>query len=336
MKLGWRGALGLAVSIALLVWALKGVSFDQVREALAQSNVWLIVLSGLIATCVFPLRALRWRVILEPVVDAPFGPLWRSTAVGMMVNNLAPGRLGEFARAYAVTKEVPKLSFATSFASLAVDRIIDAVIVVVLLALSVALGDIPSTTAVGTWTVREIMMTTGAIATVALAGVTAIAFFPALVTRIFDALFAKSAPKFHQFGQKLLGALVEGLGALRSPSRLVRILAWGFAMWLVNAFAFYVGFIGVGIDVPFSAAVFVQSLIAIGVAAPSSPGFVGVFELFAKLGLALYAIPGGLAVTWALAFHLASFIPITIIGLFYFGRLGLHFRDLGNSAQPVR
>lgn len=86
-----------------------------------------------------------------------------------------------------------------------------------------------------------------------------------------------------------------------------------------------------GLDAPFSAAFFVQGLIAIGVAIPSSPGFFGPFELAGKAGLALYAVSDANAVSWALGFHLLSFVPITLIGAWYFTRMGLHFRDLSNA-----
>lgn len=333
MKLGWRGALGIVISIAALAWTLRDVSLHEVGEVLRHSNPVLLVLSGLVATLVFPLRALRWRVILEPVTEAPYAPLWRSVAIGMMVNNVAPARAGELARAYAATREVRSLSFAASLASLAVDRIVDAVVVVALLALAVAVSDIPPETTINGWTVTKLVYVAGGIAVTALAGVTIVAFVPGLVTRVFDAIFEHRAPLVHRRGRALLDSLISGLGALRSPGRFVRIVGWATALWLVNAAAFYIGFLGVGIQVPFAAAVFVASLIAVGVAAPSSPGFVGVFEFFAKAGLALYGVPSGLAVSWGLAFHFLSFVPITLIGLVYFGRLGLHFKDLGKPEQ---
>jgi uncharacterized membrane protein YbhN (UPF0104 family) len=74
-------------------------------------------------------------------------------------------------------------------------------------------------------------------------------------------------------------------------------------------------------------------LIAIGVAIPSSPGFFGPFEAFAKAGLQIYAVPVTLAVTWAVGFHLLSFVPITALGAFYFSRLGLSLREMRATAQ---
>src|SRR5262245_20862782 len=106
MKLGWRGALGLLLSAGLLWWPSKDVPIADVRARLAESNVLLFVLSAVVATTIFPLRAIRWRVILDPVAHGlPLGSLWRATSIGMMVNNVVPARAGEVARAFALTRE---------------------------------------------------------------------------------------------------------------------------------------------------------------------------------------------------------------------------------------
>lgn len=331
MKFGWRGWLGVAVSAAALWYTLRGIDLGEVWNVLERSNWMLLVGSALVATLVFPLRALRWRVILEPVVDIPFGPLFRATTIGMMVNNVAPARAGEVARAFAVTREVRALPFSTAVASLAVDRIIDAVIIVILLVVSILASDIPTDTTIGTWSVARMTQVAGGIALVALVGVVVLAFRPSLATSVFDATVGRLAPRLHEKTRPLVDSLLSGFSSLRSPQRFAKIMGWGMAMWLVNALAFHIAFIAVGIDVPFAAAVFVQSLVALGVAAPSTPGFIGVFEFVATKSLAFYQVPADLAFSWGLGFHFVSFIPVTVIGLWYFSRLGMRFGELGRE-----
>ena len=123
---------------------------------------------------------------------------------------------------------------------------------------------------------------------------------------------------------------------LRSPSRFGAVLMWTVLHWLMNALAFWLGFRAVGIVAPFSAALFVQGIIAIGVAIPSAPGFFGVFEAVARESLAVYGVGPDLAVAWAIGFHILSFIPITLIGAVYFARLGMHMGDLGAAATAER
>lgn len=334
MKIGWRGALGLVLSAAFLVWTMREVSFAQVWEVLRRSSLPMFLLSAVVATLIFPLRALRWRVILEPLAhDLSLGALWRSTAIGMMVNNVVPARAGELARAYALTREDRRVSFAAAFASLAVDRIFDAVTVVVLLVAAMFLSAFPEGTTISGQPIHHVAIVASVIAIGALAALVAMALYPALVVRVWDVVIGRVAPRYAERGRHLLESFMSGLGALRSPSRFARVLAWAFVMWLCNGLAFWLGFIAVGIDAPLSAALFLMGVIAIGVALPSSPGFFGVFEAAALAGLTLYQVPGDLAVSWALGFHLLSFLPITLIGLYYFGRLGLRFRELGEAPE---
>src|SRR5262249_31866129 len=117
MRFGWRGALGIVLSLALLWWAFHDVEWSHVALALRQANVGLLVLSAVAATGIFPLRARRWRTILDPVEPGiPFSKLWRATAIGMMANNVLPARAGELARAYALSRETPRVPFSAAFA----------------------------------------------------------------------------------------------------------------------------------------------------------------------------------------------------------------------------
>ncbi len=334
MKLGWRGAIGIALSIALLVYALHDVNFRVVAGTLEQSNILLFALSTIAATAIFPLRAIRWRVILDPIAPKlPLGELWRATAIGMMIGNIVPARAGELARAYALSSEEPKVGFAAAFASIAVDRVFDAVVILVMLFLAMLDPAFPTGTRIASQPVAN-WAGGGIIAVLALLAVLyALVLFPARVFTLYEVVVRRLAPKLEARGRDALLAFASGLSVLRAPRRFVAVLFWTVLHWLCNAFAFWLGFKAVGIVVPFSAAFFVQGIIAIGVAIPSAPGFFGVFEAIAKESLAVYGVGPDLAVAWAIGFHILSFIPITLIGAVYFAQLGLKMGDLGAAAE---
>lgn len=126
----------------------------------------------------------------------------------------------------------------------------------------------------------------------------------------------------------MLRSFASGLSVLRHPARFVAVLWWALLHWLVQATAFYIMFLAVGIDAPFSAALFVQGLIVIGVALPSTPGFFGFFEAAALASLTLYGVSDSLAIAWAVSYHVLSLIPITLIGLYYLARSGLKLGEL--------
>jgi glycosyltransferase 2 family protein len=331
VRIGWRGALGIALSAGLLVWTLRGVPLADVWRELRASNLALFAASTVCATLTFPLRALRWRVILEPVAPGlPVGLLWRATAIGMMVNNVVPARAGELARAFALTKGTARVGFAAAFASIAVDRIFDAVVLLLLLCLAMLDPVFPGGAEVAGRPVAQWLGGWGTVALLAvLASFYAIALFPGRIVSLFELFARRVAPAVEAKGRDAILTFASGLGVLRSPRRFGSVFAWTAAHWLLNALSFWLAFRAVGIMAPFSAALFLQGLIAIGVALPSAPGFFGVFEALARTGLTgVYGVPETLAVSWAIGFHLLTFVPITAMGAFYFARLGMHLRDV--------
>lgn len=335
-KLGWRGALGIVLSVALLVWSLWGIDLAAVSRTLASSNLFLFAASAAVATATFPLRALRWRIILAPIAPGlPFGPLWRSTAIGVMVNNVLPARAGELARAFAISREVPAVPFSASIASLAVDRVFDAVVLLLLMLGAMLAPGFPGARELGGQPIERWAALGTFVVLGLFAAMYAIVFFPKQLIGAFELFARRVAPRIEERGRGMLLAFASGLSVLRSPRRFLAVFAWTVLHWLVNALAFWLGFLAVGLDVPPGAALFLQGVIGFGVALPSAPGFFGTFELSATVGLAVYGVAKQAAVTWAIGFHLLSFVPITAIGAWYFARLGLHFRDIGATGDEA-
>jgi len=337
MKRRWRSALGIALSVALLVWALRDVKISQVVTNLRHANGPLFLAATVAGTLIVVLRAIRWRYILAPIArDLPFGQLWRATAIGVMVTNVIPVRAGELARAYALARETPRVSFSAAFASLAIDRVFDAFVVLLLVFVAVLSPGFPHDQMIGGRSMASLIGIGAAAVAAALFVLYLIVFFPEQLIRIYEMFARRVAPRFEERGKQALLAFAAGLGVLRSPRHFALVFLWTLAHWLLDAFAFWLGFKAVGIDAPYNAALVLQGIIAVGVALPSSPGFFGMFEGASKVGLGIYGVSPTLALTWAFGFHVLTFIPITLIGMYYFVRLGLHFRELRQEqAKPA-
>ena len=82
----------------------------------------------------------------------------------------------------------------------------------------------------------------------------------------------------------------------------MKALGWSVIVWLNLAFSIWLGLLAFDITGPgLSGAIFLQSVIAFAVAAPSSPGFFGVFEAATRLGLGVYDVPATDMVSFATA-----------------------------------
>jgi uncharacterized protein (TIRG00374 family) len=331
MKFGWRSALGILLSAGLLYLAFRDIHFADVVAKLRQANLVLLALSAVAATFIFPLRARRWRPILDPIApNLPFGVLWRPTAIGMMINNVLPYRAGEIARAFALSRSTPEVPFPAAFASLVVDRLFDAVVLLMLMFGAMLDPAFPRGAQVFGYTMGSIAVSGLTFVVAVLVAMYAMVLFPGRVLSLFELVARSIAPRLEDKGRAALVALTDGLGVLRTPSRFAAVFGWTVLHWLLNAFAFWIAFRAVGITAPYTAALFLQGVIAIGVAAPQAPGFFGVFELFGKEGLGLYGVSPDAAVTWAIGFHILSYLPITVIGAWYFLRAGLSMGEIAS------
>jgi len=329
MKFGWRTVLGIAISIAFLYFAFKDLDLAAAIKTAREANYWLLILSAAVATCMFPLRARRWRTILDPVAPKlPFGPLWRSTVIGVMVTNVIPLRAGELARPLALTRQEPSVSFSTALASVAVDRVFDGIVVMVLLAIGVALAHFPTNTTIGGYSLAHAagFVVGGALGL--LVAFYILVFFPKSLIRAFELVARRVSPAIERRVAEMLARFSEGLSVLRTPGHFIAVFGWTLAHWLVQPLAFWLAFLAVGVHVPLAATLIVQGIIVILVALPSAPGFFGPFEAGAAISLSLYGVSQSEAATWALLFHIASFIPITVIGAYYAVQLGFSMHDM--------
>jgi glycosyltransferase 2 family protein len=329
MKFGWKGLLGIAVTAVCLYLAFSKTDWSSALEQAKRANYFLLILGAVAATGMFPLRALRWRTILDPVApNLPLGPLWRSIAVGMMVNNVAVLRAGELARVFALTRERPEVSFSTGLASLLVDRVFDTVVVLLLLTVSVVAGGFSATTQIHGYSLSRLAIVVAFGSLAMLFVLYALVFFPEALIRVFELFARKVSPAIEQRGGEMLRRFASGLSVLRSPGHFAAVFLWTLAHWLLQPLAFWLSLRAFGIVVPLAATLFIQGVIVILVALPGAPGFFGQFELGATIGLGVYGIAASSALTWALVFHVASFIPITLIGAYYSTRLGLSMGEI--------
>jgi uncharacterized protein (TIRG00374 family) len=317
--------VGVAVSALFLWWALKGLSFAEMWHHARTANLGLILASVLVTTSTFVIRIFRWRLILRTDQDEPVSrtAMWHAIAIGFMANNVLPLRAGEILRAVAISRLAP-VKFSSGLSSLVLERLFDGITIIGLLFFGLVTAGIPATTKIGDFVVADVATKMAILCGILLAGCAVTIAFPTLTTRIIRAVIPAEglATKLVVFVEGIRG----GIMALASPTRIIAVLLWSVGMWALNATSFWLGYQAFGIDVGYGGAVLQQSILVLGIAAPSSPGYVGVFEGVIKAVLALFAVPGDLAVAFALTYHITTFVPITVLGLISLVRTGLSLK----------
>lgn len=332
-RLRWPGAIGLAISVLLLWWTLHDVALPDLWAELRRARPLALLGAVVLSTAAFPLRTIRWRYLLRrDGVELPLIPLWHATAIGFMANNLLPARAGELARGYAARK-LTGVRLSAALGSIAVERVLDGLVLVSLLVAGIAWGGFAQTTTVGGVPLGRLARVAALMFLAALLAAFWLVHWPGPALRASRWTLDRVVPR--RWAARLLEmieGLLGGLDALKSPKRFALVTLWSFVVWLVSAASYWLGFIALGTPVPASAALLLQGLIAFGVAIPSSPGFFGPFEAVTRAVLGLYGVPVTLAVSYAVAYHIAVYVPISALGLWSLSRAHLHLADLKTGA----
>jgi uncharacterized membrane protein YbhN (UPF0104 family) len=139
--------------------------------------------------------------------------------------------------------------------------------------------------------------------------------------------------------------LSRGADALRSPRRIVPILAHSLLAWLTIGLGTWIGIRAAGANVSFSDVLVLLPMLALGVSLPT-PGGVGGYHALMQLGLtSLFGVDPTIAAGAGILMHLSVVIPILILGpvLLYTEKIswadlvaaGRQVKGLGRGAQPL-
>jgi glycosyltransferase 2 family protein len=308
----WQILAGVVLSAVLLYFSLRNVKFHEVIEYVRSARLLPIVLGVGLATLTFFLRIFRWQLLLkgDDGRNLPVAPLWHAIAMGFMANNVLPLRVGEVVRTYAAAR-LAETRFTSVLASIAVERLFDAVAVITLLTIGLFTTRLPEGAVAG-FGADRIVTVAGLLALIGLGVAAAVVAFPDGA----EALIRRLVPS-EKLAGKLIGMIEgvrHGFSVLRSPTRVAGVVLWSFVIWGVSALSFYVMLGAFGITVDFSGALLMQGLIMFGIALPSTPGYVGAFELPIIAVLALYGVSESQAAAYALSYHVTTFLPITLLG----------------------
>jgi uncharacterized protein (TIRG00374 family) len=123
-----------------------------------------------------------------------------------------------------------------------------------------------------------------------------------------------------------------GFAAARDPRSLAAAIAWSFPLWLAIAAEVWLVTIAFDIAMPFTGTFLVQALLVIGVAAPT-PGAVGTYHEAYRIGVtAFFGAAENAAVAAAIVTHAISYIPVVLTGMLFMVQDGLSFGRLQELA----
>ncbi len=331
----WQFWAGVLISAVFLYLALQKQNLGQVWSALQTAHYfWLIPGIAVYMVGVWA-RAWRWHYLLRPLKKIATNKMFPIVTIGYMGNNIYPARAGELLRA-AILKRHEGVPISASLATIIVERIFDAVVMLMFVFLNFGALARLSGSEVNIWgiSVRDFAIIGIVIAVIALAVFLLAAMFPFRTEKVVHWGIERFVPeRFRQKARDLSGRFLQGLESLRSPQEALMIFATSAIIWLLETGKYWFVTFAFDIHVSFFTLMLINGVVNLTTTLPAAPGYVGTFDLPAIALLQSYGIPGSVATGYTFVLHAALWLPITLLGAYYFTREGLKW---GQKVEPAQ
>ena len=337
-----RTILVVSVAFALLALFLYNVDLWGVLAAIAAARPEWLALSLATMFLNLSIRALRWQYLLEPLAPTTFASAFRATAVGFAANAVLPARAGEVIRPYFLAKQAPtdhqgRMTATGAFATIILERLLDVVTVLVMLASLVFVfgKDLSGVNPTGFALVKWAGASAAVVSTSALAVLFLLAGDPERLGRTMARLERVLPSRLAGLIAGVAEKFARGLGAIRRPGRLLAALAWSLPLWLCIALGIWSMAMAFRFAIPFTGSFLMIALLTLGVAVPT-PGAVGGFHEAFRVGATMfYGAPDAAAVGAAIVLHLFTIGPALLLGLFFAAQEVLNMGSMQRLANQA-
>jgi uncharacterized protein (TIRG00374 family) len=325
----WKFWLGVAVSAIFVYWTASGIHWGEFWVALRQASYWWLVPAVMVYFGALWARTWRWHYMLRHMREVPFRHLFPIVVIGYMGNNVYPARAGEIIRSF-VLKRNEGVSISASLATVALERLFDGLVMCVFVFATLPFVPLPQV-------YRLLVVSFSALFFLALVVFLALAANPIRTEKLAARLIARLVPlqirpKVGDLAMKFL----HGLESLRSPREVLMIFVSSVAIWLTETTKYWVVMHAFPFSVPFPVLMLMTAVVNLFTTIPSAPGYVGTFDKPGIEVLKSFGVAGPLAAAYTIVLHVALWLPVTLLGLFYMSRESLKWRDIDVAVGESR
>jgi uncharacterized protein (TIRG00374 family) len=288
-------AIGFPASGILLVLSLRSLDTSALGDSVRGAHPTALALAVCLSSLVYVVQAARWRLISRAQPSPSFARFLDWAIGAVAVNNVVPGRPGDVLRIEWLSRGA-RMPRTRALASVVVDRGLDLVVLLAAFALSY------SAAAHAKWLDRV------GLGALAIAGIGAV--LVALVAVFARRVKPKATSRLaHVVAEVTREAALRLKGWRGLAAVALSVLAW--SIWAISAW-FVASSLGLALS-PMDL-LFVTAVINVGVAIPSSPGFIGTYQWLSVSALSLLGVNHTDAFAFSVLMHAAWFVPTTLAG----------------------
>lgn len=305
-----------------LLWFFgRDLDWALVSQSLRKADPFSLTLAVLIICLGYGLRAVRWKVLLQPITETNLKELFATTTVGFAAIFLV-GRAGELVRPMWLPMRDRRVRPSAALVTLGLERILDLAAIVCFFAANLLFFTPPAG--------REDdfrYVTAAGIALLVLVGFGFLFLFiytrisSRLILRVQKLIGRRFVPKrVQRIVISVMRQLESALGVLSSWRELALLIFWTFTLWLAIAVPTWLVLLAFGLPVSFSDSLFIMGFAVVSSIVPTPGGAAGAFHAGTAASILFLnnTIRMEDAAAAAIAMHLVYFAPAIVFGLYYF------------------
>jgi uncharacterized protein (TIRG00374 family) len=293
----------LIISLVALAIVFSMLDLRKFILAIQQADLRFL-LAGILAEILWlTVRGFFWRTLLQN--KATYKDSFITINEGYLLNNILPFRLGEIGRAFLMGQKA-HLDFWQVIPSIIIERSLD-----LAFAVGIFLSTLPFVIGV-TWA-KQAAIAIGIIVLTGLGVIYILARNRPQVLGWIDQVGERATVVKKMAGRRVV-AFFDGLEILTDGRLFLRALGWEALNWLIAILQYYLFLRAFFPEASLLWGLFALGVGALGIAAPSSPGAIGVFEAALVGALVVFGVDASSATAFALAVHFTTYIITGLIG----------------------
>src|SRR5687768_11061050 len=323
------------LGIFLVWWSIKDLNAEDkshIQTALKNARYVLIIPVFIILLLSHFTRALRWRLLIEPLGYKPTKTnAFFAVLIGYLTNQAVP-RLGELVKCTVLSK-YEKIPVDKLVGTIILERLVDAVTLIIIFAITLVIQpsiyqDLVQTFFTSSETNADEKIPGYILGLIVLAIIIlAIAIWMFIKKKNFKDLFAVC--------KRIWISVWQGVGSIRYMQQGWKFLFYTFTVWFLYFAAGYIGFYALqetekyGIKEAFA----ILSAGSIGMIA--TPGGIGAYALLVEKTMQIYGLQKGVALAFGWLLWLVQTGVILAGGLISFGLLPLYNKKNKKGTECV-
>jgi uncharacterized protein (TIRG00374 family) len=124
-----------------------------------------------------------------------------------------------------------------------------------------------------------------------------------------------------------------GLRSLSSPSDITAIFFTSVLIWLLETVKYWFVMHAFDFSVDFVVLMLMNGLVNLATTLPAAPGYIGTFDTPGIMTLTTFGVNPSVAASYTFTLHAALWVPVTLLGGFFFWRNHLNMSDIETARR---